>query len=398
MHTFSDIKELLAVLNREEKLLTEMFKMRKTTDYKYDFALELVDHKEEKIEYLLNRGVIRENENILEIEDLYLSFFEKVLEANEEVNTSYIDEKLQQIKENITYYLNENIHRRKHEYLRAIKNRLRILGTITIRNVVDLKRNMDNTYKNEPNYRNKQAKLENLDKKRGDIHALIIQTRALISDEETTFFKTATDEELGHIIVGLKRELRRAEHNLIEIQRQIITYLNKTQEQGEILEKLRYIKYLKDQFTLESQTDIKTVLATNNAQIFESNPMYPVKLSIPFLQTDDEAFESIKKVADTIKHKTKIAQPIAENISTEYLETQVEEEEQVNLEELRNHFISGSYNLLDFLMNYPFVQEVSFDDCITIYCQLISQYDQDFNITNQYVVKNDMEFVLVYPK
>lgn len=398
MHTFLNIKELLSALNREEKLLTEMFKMRITTDYKYDFALELVDHKEDRIDYLLNRSVLRENGELLEIEDLYLSFFEKVLEANEEVNTSYIDEKLEQIKQNITYYLNESTDRRRQEYLRAIKNRLRILGTITIRNVVDLNRNVDNTYKNEPNYKNKQAKLENLDKKRGDIQALIQQTRALISGEETTFFKTATDEELGHIIIGLKRELRRAEHNLIEIQRQVITYLNKTQEQGEIIEKLRYIKYLKDQFTLETQTDIKTVLAQNTAQVFEVNPSYPLKLSIPFLQTDDEAFESIKKVADSVKHKTKVVQLIADNISTEYLETQVEEEEQINLEELRNHFISGSYNLLDFLLNYPFKKEISFDDCVTIYCQLISQYDMDFEITNQYVTKNNMEFVLIYPK
>ena len=34
---------------------------------------------------------------------------------------------------------------------------------ITVRNVIDLKRNIDNTYKNEPNYRVKLSKLKNLD-------------------------------------------------------------------------------------------------------------------------------------------------------------------------------------------------------------------------------------------
>ena len=36
---------------------------------------------------------------------------------------------------------------------------------ITVRNVIDLKRNIDNTYKNEPNYRVKLSKLKNLDEK-----------------------------------------------------------------------------------------------------------------------------------------------------------------------------------------------------------------------------------------
>ena len=44
MNTFSNIKELLFALYREEKLLTEMFKKRKTTDYKYEYALDLVEN------------------------------------------------------------------------------------------------------------------------------------------------------------------------------------------------------------------------------------------------------------------------------------------------------------------------------------------------------------------
>lgn len=37
------------------------------------------------------------------------------------------------------------------------------IAMITVRNVIDLKRNIDNTYKNEPNYRVKLSKLKNLD-------------------------------------------------------------------------------------------------------------------------------------------------------------------------------------------------------------------------------------------
>src|SRR5438874_3168741 len=169
MNTFSNIKELIAALHKEQKLLTEMFKKRKELSYKYELALELLEHNENRIEYLLSRSVIRENENFLELDDIFLEFFEKVLEVNEEINTSYINENIENVKRNIIYYFNEPNEARKYDYLKKIKNILRKLGTITLRNVVDLKRNIDTTFKNEPNYKNKKTKLEHLDKKRKDI-------------------------------------------------------------------------------------------------------------------------------------------------------------------------------------------------------------------------------------
>lgn len=189
MNTFSNIKEVLLALKREEELLTEMFKRRKTANYKYEYALELVDDNDARLQYLIDRSVIRQNGSTLEIDDLYLQFFEQVLEANEEINTSYINENLEKVKQNIEYYFNEQNEQRKYEYLRTIKNTLRKIGIITLRNVVDLKRNIDNTFKSEPNYKNKKAKLINLDNKRKDITKLIEQTEQLVTHDNITFFQ-----------------------------------------------------------------------------------------------------------------------------------------------------------------------------------------------------------------
>lgn len=398
MNTFSNIKEVLLALKREEELLTEMFKRRKTTNYRYEYALELVDDNDARLQYLIDRSVIRQNGSTLEIDDLYLQFFEQVLEANEEINTSYINENLEKVKQNIEYYFNEQNEQRKYEYLRTIKNTLRKIGIITLRNVVDLKRNIDNTFKNEPNYKNKKAKLINLDNKRKDITKLIEQTEQLVTHDNITFFKTATDEELSRIIVQLKLQLHKCTHNLIEIQRQIIDFLNQIKNQSGIIEKLRKVKYLKDQFILESSTDIKQVLAKNNAVVFEPNPSYPLKLSLEYLQMDEEAFVSIKKIAERKKIGEKLKQPIAERISDEYLETQIVEEIQINLEEVKNGFVAGSNNLFDFVMNFNFSKMISFEERVTIYCQMVSLYDTSFEITEQVDERNDVEFAMIYPK
>ncbi|WP_407267575.1 hypothetical protein [Tenacibaculum maritimum] len=165
MNTFNDIKELLQTLNRESKLISEMFTKRKSFDYKLSDALALVDYKEEQIDFLIQRSVIRENAGVLELDDLFLEFFEQVLDVNEDINLSFIDENIKNIKDEISYFLAETNENRKYNYLRKIKKILRKIGVITLKSVVDLRRNIENTFKNEANYNVKKIKLENLDKK-----------------------------------------------------------------------------------------------------------------------------------------------------------------------------------------------------------------------------------------
>jgi hypothetical protein len=203
---------------------------------------------------------------------------------------------------------------------------------------------------------------------------------------------------LGRIIILLKLQLNECRHNLIDIQKQIIEYLNRIKHQSGVIEKLRQIKYLKDQFELRSKTDIKTILAENTAVLFEPNPTYPLNIPLGQLQTDNDALDVIKKVAKRVKTNTKSNQLLVGNIAGEYLETHIEEEVQINLEEVKNGFLAGSNNLFDFITTYDFGRLVSFDECVTIYCQMISQYDTLFKITEAYSQKQDVEFAMVYPK
>lgn len=399
MKTFSSIKELLALLSREQKLLTEIFEKRKQLSYKYDYALEVVDYNTDKIQALVEYAVLRENGPYLELDDQYLQFFEQILEVNEEINVSYISENLQAIRQNITYYLKEHSESRKYSYLRTIKSALRKTGIIAIRNVVDLKRNIDNTFKNEPNYKIKKVKLEHLDLKRGDITMLVDATEKLVSgEEEQTFFTVAADEELRQVIVKLKLQLNDCRHNLIEIQNQVIEFINQIRYQSGLVEKLRQLKYLKDQFELRSKTDILQVLEVNNAVVFEPNPMYPLKLSLEQLQNDCQVLDVVRKVASRMKTGAKVKQPLADHDLEAYLKPDTEEMKQVNLEEVRNSFLAGSNNLFDFLQTYDFGTYLTFEERLTVYCQLISQFDTQFELTDQYQRCQDTEYLLIYPK
>ena len=107
MNTFKSIDELLRVLEREKLLLKQMFQKRASTSLKYDYALELTEYKEERIKYLIDYGIIRDSGNFLEMEDVYLIFFEDVLQVYENINVSFVDDYLGRLNENIDFFLKE---------------------------------------------------------------------------------------------------------------------------------------------------------------------------------------------------------------------------------------------------------------------------------------------------
>lgn len=179
------VKELINTLTQAKDLLVELFEKRKSFMYKYDDAAEVLP--QDKIDVLINKHILRRNGPYIEIDDQYQQFFEQVLEVNEEINTSYINENIQQVKQYISFYLQENNDHRRYTYLKQIKASLRKIGRITLRNVIDLNRNIENTFKTEPNYSIKIAKLEAFDEKRRTVYLLIEQTERLAGDEEIIF-------------------------------------------------------------------------------------------------------------------------------------------------------------------------------------------------------------------
>lgn len=398
MITFSNIKELIFAMKREEKLLSEMFIKRKSLSFTYDMAMQFVNHDKERIEYLINRSVLRKNEHFLVIDDMFLQFFENILEVNEEINISYVNENLQHIKDNILYFFNERNESRKYSYLRTIKNTFRKVGDITVRNVIDLRRHVETTFKNEPNYKNKKSKLEHLDHKREAIINIIQQTEQLIYEDEDTFFRAAVDDELNQLVIRLKHRLSESMHNLIEIEKQIIDYLNQIKYQSGVVKKLRKIKYLRDQFVIEAETNIKEVLDKRSPLIFEPNPSYPLKLSLYELQNNDDVLESIKAVAQRSHSDYKVKPLLADSIADEYLSSNTQDNHLIDLLEINSNFKESKEDLFTFIMHYEFSNPLTFNERVTVFCQLVSQYDTDLNITEQYKTVNDVEYALVYTK
>ena len=396
MSRFNSIRELLNTLNRGNKLIAEMFEKRKSV-YRYDYAVELMENQEDVIKVLLSKNIIIQNGSTLELNDQFLHFFEDVLEVNEEINLSYINEHIQQIKEYATYYLQSNSDSERFKYLKNVKSILQKIGRSTLRNIVDLNRNIDNAFKTEPNYKIKLTKLENFKQKLEAIQSLIEQTESLLKEDELTFFKLATDESLKEIKIQLVLDLTESRQNLIETRQQIIEYINQIKYQSKFIEKLKQLKYLRDQFEIKHKTNIQSALSENNALIFETKPSYRLKLSLENLQKD-EYYELIKKVRNRYKSVINPVKNSAGKLSTEDLQNQTEQEQFIDLYKVRNDFKRSGQELFTFLLNYDFVRKVAFEELATIYCQIISTFENELELSDNYLKYNNIEYAEVFPK
>ena len=218
------------------------------------------------------------------------------------------------------------------------------------------------------------------------------------NEEELTFFNRSLDEELTRIIIELKSQLGECSHNLIEIEKQIIDYLNQIKQQGRFLEKLRKLKYLKDNFTIEAETDIKQIISNKNQVIFEAKTSQSINLSIDFLREDERAFNAIKRIVKNYRNRQLFKQDIAESISNEYLENNPEQEIQIDLNKVKKEFVATSDNLFNFILNYNFLKEVDFNEKVTIFCQIVSQYEEELQIQDNYQTTNGIEYAMVFSK
>lgn len=391
---FRTIEELVKMLDREKVLFRDMFERRRSLSYRTDFALEIVDYKRERVQYLIEHGVIHENGDFLEMEDVYVQFFEEVLDMNEEISVASVREHINALKENIGYYLEETNEHRKIQYQGNVRKMLRRIGLRTLKNVIDLKRNVDVAYKQEPNYKIKKARLENLDEKRKGIKQLITECEKMM-DGEVVFFKMATDPEMQRTTMDVRNDFTEADHNLLEIEHQIIDYINQIELQSQLLKKIRRLKYLKDQLTWREDTNIVHTLNDVNPLWMEKRPYNRIFLSVDMLRDNEEAYDLIRKIAGK-NDVRRLARTEAEPLDREFLNENIEEVSSVNTTELWNAFKAQGQHLFSFIKNYNYHLPRTLNDHIILYCQMATQHSDELRITDKYETFENIEYALIY--
>lgn len=396
LSNFKTIEELVKVLDREKSLFRDMFERRKSLAYRTDFALELVDYKRERIQFMIDHGVIHEQGDFLELEDVYVQFFEEVLAVNEEISILSVRECIDSIKENINYYLAENNENRKYQYQSNVRKILRKAGLRTLKNIIDLRRNVEIAYKQEPNYRNKKSKLVNLDEKRKNITSLMRECERLM-ERETVFFNKTASPEMVRTCTDVRDDFTEAYRNLLEIERQIIEYINQIDQHSIFFKKLRRLKYLKDQLVWAETTNVQNVVGDLNGIWLEKRQYNKMFLSLDKLRSSEDAYQIIRRVGSrglNLRKSRTQAPPLEE----EFLNGAEIRVPLVNTRELINAFAAQGSDLFTFIRNYTYRQPRTLSDHIILFCQIATEYTDRLDYSDDYNKIDQIEYALIYAK
>lgn len=397
MATFRSIKELTRALQQGAKLLSNMFLQRKTIAVKYDDALETLDGDENKLKLLITYGVIVQTGDSLELDDAYQRFFEDVLAVNEDINISSVKMYIDKLNLGINSYLAAENNTRREGFLREIRHTFKSIDNATRRNVIDLKRNIDDTYKQEPNFKIKELRLKDFDEKARLIGELIHQTERVM-DEQTIFFSTAADYGLKQAVSEVREGLRESAHGLIAVTAQIIDYLNRIEYQSRLVKRVRQLKYLRDQFMIEQATNVKELMAQTDAVWMERQPKYITRVSLDFLRNEDIALDILDNIRRRLSKKANISSRLAEKIDANYLEEQTETTRAFNHQELLNGFLAQSSDLFYYVWNYSFYDSLDKELRLVLFLQMASQYPEQMRYTDEIKTIDNIDYPIIYPQ
>ncbi len=393
---FRTIEELTKTLSREQVLLSQMFEKRKLMKFPQGLALELVGGNESRLRKLVDYGVLVETGNAVEIESDYLNFFEEVLNVNEEISVLSVQECINTLKEHIGYFLQETNANRKAGYQDSVRQLLKKTGFRTLKNVVDLKRNMDNAYKQEPNYIIKKKKLQNLDEKSHSIRAMIRECEKLM-DTEQAFFLMANDPHMAKTCSDVKHDFVEAYHALMEIDRQIIVYINQIDQQNALYKKIRKLKYLQDQLLIKTDTNLVQVLEGTNPLWMEPRQYNKIRLSLEMLRANDQVTQMLRRIAER-NGIQKTARTEAEPLTDDDLQEHVKTLRQVDPDEVWNAFTASSYHLFDFVLRYDYKIKRTIEEHAALFCQLVILHADECRMTGKYATYQDIEYPIIYAK
>ncbi len=396
MKVFTNLNELIKRLNAERKLLHALFQARLRFDFSYYEALEFVDN-EKNLRLLIDYGVIRQEGDLIELEETYQHFFEEVLRLNEDITSSTVEENLQTLKDNIDFYLKERNHPdAQGKYVRKIMRSLRNISTQASTKTIELKRVINDTFRQERNYEIKRTKLENYLATLESISSLILQTERFLEEKRETMEVLTTHDRITRLILDVKIQFKDVFHSIIELERTIRDYLNQIDAHNRLAKHIRKLKYLKDQLTWERTTNVREILDKCSNVALETTTYYTTKVSLSFLRNTDEAIDIIDDARKTISRLRSLKNTPAIPLKESELNAECIIEDFVDTDAVANAFFASSQDLYTFVINYPYAQPQQREQKVEYYLEIVQNHYHKLLITADWRQDGNVEYPLIY--
>lgn len=397
-----NINDILSQLYHQRGVVEFLFANRENITVNELLSRE--DISAEQYQKLKSLDLIYEYENIVSLNDAVVSMFEDFMEIGE-VTPGFINDYINELNRHIRFYQEA----REMRFLRSIKKYLKRINATLTREIIKLQKNVDDTYKNESNYRIKLQKLEDYREKRDTIIEFIKKTSDVVEDTRALFTLT-NDSELYGIVSALKASLIENLDYLIEIQTDITDFINKIMFQIDVYKKAQRLKEIKEHGSLYYRTNFKEIVASINTLKHNGHKTPKTKIAIEFLYTDD-GHVLCKRIAEKYKLTRLMVRGIAGKMAGDFKDKGLEQQIKLDTEKLVERFlVQTKANLFEYLMDYKFpkaIGNVTFEDRLSLFVEIAMEYqnDLDFKYRLQYYdysdtgsdVKKRLGYTLILP-
>lgn len=397
MFAFNSIKDLISTLYKEREIIDFLFSKRKNS-VKYDNLLEFVNFEEEKLTSLIEKNILVQFGSTVDLNQDILDFLEKFTDSIEEINYEYTSGLIRILKENIQNWELEKRPNKQNEYLLKIKRNIGNVGKDVLRNVTTLRGSVEDVFATEKVFSIKKNKLQEYDNKRKNLDELLEQIDAFFRESTWKYFiKMVQDNELNQIILKLDRDIIIARQNLIDITQKILDFINRIRQDTQIFKHIQKVKLLKDQLLLAEKSNFIDVISKDNSLQFQNEIRFSTPLSLDYIQSED-AYNILLRISYKLKKSINIDEKSSGIIRNEFLNGKDKNHYVVDTNKLKESFLSRGGDLFDFINNYNFEKELSFEEKVTLFCKLASQFRDDFSISDSYSKIENIEYALITPK
>lgn len=376
-----NVNDILSQLYQHRGIVEFLFANRENITVNELLSREDITH--EQLQKLKSLDLVYEYENIISLNDAVVAMFEDFMEIGE-VTPGFINDYINELNRHIRFYQEA----REMRFLRAIKKYLKRINATLTREIIKLQKNVDDTYKNESNYRIKLQKLEDYREKRDTIIEFIKRTGDVV-EETRSLFALTNDSELYGIVQALKVSLIENLDYLIEIQTDITDFINKIQFQLDVYKKAQRLKEIKDHGTLHFKTNFREIVGHINTLKHNGHKTPKTKIAVDFLFTD-EGHVLCKRIAEKYKLTRLMVRGMADKMAGNFKEKGLEQQVKLDTHKLVERFLQQSkLNLFEYLMDYKFpkaIGQVSFEDRLSLFVEIAMEYQGslDFRYRLQY--------------
>jgi hypothetical protein len=330
----------------------------------------------EQYQKLISLELIYEYEGMVFLSDPVIALFEEFMEVGD-VTPGVIRDLIHELQRNISFY--QEFH--EVRFLRGIKKYLKRIHSSISREIIKLQKNVDETYKNEANFRIKIQKLEAYREKRDTIRDFIKKTENIL-EEVRKIFILSGDSELYNIMMMLKAGLIENMDYLIEIQTDITDFINKIRYQLDVYLKVEKLKEIKDQGNLYFRTNFREIVEQQKPLRLNGIRSPRTRISVDFLYTD-EGYALTRKIAQQYKISRMMLRGLAEKMPLDFKNKQVDRQIKLDVSHLVDKFLNQrKKNLFLFIMESKFPESagtVSFEDRLSLFVEIAMEHQRKLN-------------------